>query len=46
MPLNAYQLLAVLPHPVLTKIIGEPNLAIIRLQQSEHSGNLPGVERR
>ena len=34
MPLNADQLLAVFPHPVLTKIIGEPYLASITLQQS------------
>ena len=40
MPLNADQLLAVFPHPVLTKIICEPNLASITLQQSEHNGNL------
>ena len=40
MPLNADQLLAVLPHPVLTKIVGKPNLASIKLQQSEHNGNL------
>ena len=40
MPLNANQLLAVLPHPVLTKIIGELNLASITLQQSKHNGNL------
>ena len=40
MPLNAYQLLAVLPHLVLTKIVGYPNLASITLQQSEHNGNL------
>ena len=40
MPLNADQLLAVLPHPVLTKIFGEPNLASITLQQREHNGNL------
>ena len=40
MPLNADQLLAVFTHPVLTKIVGEPNLAIITLQQSKHNGNL------
>ena len=40
MSLNADQLLAVFPHPVLTKIIGEPNLVSITLQQSEHNGNL------
>ena len=40
MPLNADQLLAVFPHPVLTKIVGKPNLASITLQQSEHNGNL------
>ena len=27
-------------HPVLTKILGEPNLANITLQQIEHNGNL------
>ena len=43
MPLNADQLLAVFPHPVLTKIIGEPNLARITLQQSEHNGNLVSI---
>ena len=32
--------MAVFPHPFLTKIVGEPNLAIITLQQSEHNGNL------
>ena len=31
---------AVFPHPFLTKIIGEPNLASITLQQNEHNGNL------
>ena len=40
MLLNADQLLAVFPHPVLAKIIGEPNLASITLQKSEHNGNL------
>ena len=40
MPLNANQLLAVFPYPVLTKTIGEPNFARIKLQQSEHNGNL------
>ena len=44
MPLNADQLLAVLPHPVLTKIIGEPNLASITLQHSEHNGNLASIK--
>ena len=44
MPLNADQLLAVFPHPVLTKIIGEPNLARITLQQSEHNGNLASIK--
>ena len=39
MTLNSDQLLAVFPHPVLTKIVGEPNLASITLQQSEHNGN-------
>ena len=40
MPLNADQLLAVSPHPVLTKIVREPKPASIALQQSEHNGNL------
>ena len=40
MPLNANQLLAVFPHPVLTKILDEPNLASITLQQSDHNWNL------
>ena len=44
MPLNADQLLAVFPHPVLTKIFGEPNLAIIILQQSKHNGNLASIK--
>ena len=44
MPLNADQLLAVFPHPVLTKIIGEPNLMSITLQQSEHNGNLASIK--
>ena len=44
MLLNADQLLAVFPHPVLTKIIGEPNLASITLQQSDHNGNLASIK--
>ena len=44
MPLNSDQPLAVFPHPVLTKIIGEPNLASITLQQSEHNGNLASIK--
>ena len=44
MPLNADQLLAVFPHPVLTKIVGEPNLESITLQQSEHNGNLASIK--
>ena len=44
MPLNADQLLAVLPHPVLTNILGDPNLASITLQQSEHNGNLTSIK--
>ena len=44
MPLNADQLLAVFPHPILTKIFSEPNLAIITLQQSEHNGNLASIK--
>ena len=44
MPLNADQLLAVFPHLVLTKIVGEPNLKIITLQQSKHNGNLASIK--
>ena len=44
MTLNADQLLAVFMHPVLTKIIGEPNLASITLQQSERNGNLASIK--
>ena len=44
MPLNADQLLAVFPQPVLTKIVGEPNLESITLQQSEHNGNLASIK--
>ena len=44
MPLNADQLLAVFPHPVLTKIVGEPTLASLSRQQSEHNGNLASVK--
>ena len=44
MPLNADQLLEVFPHPVLTNILGEPNLDSITLQQSEHNGNLTSIK--
>ena len=44
MSLNADQLLAVFSHPVLTKIIGEPNLVIITRQKSEHNGNLASIK--
>ena len=44
MPLNANQLLAVFPLPVLTKIVGEPNLESITIQQSEHNGNLASIK--
>ena len=44
MPLNANQLLVVFLHPVLTKIVGEPNLASITIQQSEHNGNLASIK--
>ena len=44
MPLNANQLLAVFPHPVLTKIVGEPNLESITVQKSEHNGNLASIK--
>ena len=40
MPFNADQLLVVFPNPVLAKILGDPNLASIMLQQSKHNGNL------
>ena len=44
MPLNSDQILAVSPHPVLTKIVGEPNLESIMLQQSKHNGNLASIK--
>ena len=44
MPLNAEQLLEVFPHPVLTKILGEPTFESITLQQSEHNGNLASIK--
>ena len=44
MPLNADQLLEVFPNPVITKIVREPNLASITLQQSEHNGNLASIK--
>ena len=44
MPLNSNQLLAVFPHPVLTKIVGEPNPDSITLQQSENNGNLASIK--
>ena len=44
MPLNSDQLLAVFLYPVLTKIIGEPNLASITLQQSKHNRNLASIK--
>ena len=44
MPLNADQILTVFPHPVLTKIIGKPNLASIMIQQSDHNGNLASIK--
>ena len=44
MPFNADQLLVVFPHPVLTKIVGEPTLESITLQQSEHNGNLASIK--
>ena len=43
MLLNADQLLAELPHPVPTKIIGETNLLSIALQKNEHNGNLASI---
>ena len=44
MLLNVDQLLAGFPHPVLTNIVGEPNLASITLQQSKHNGNLTSIK--
>ena len=44
MPLNANQILAVFPQPVLTKIMIEPNLNSITLQQSKHNGNLASIK--
>ena len=44
MPLKADQLLVVFPHPVLTKIVGDPNLVSITLQQSKHNGNLASIK--
>ena len=44
MPLNADHLLAVLPYPVLTNIVGNPTLENITLQKSEHNGNLASVK--
>ena len=44
MALNADQILAVFLHPVLTKIVSEPNLEIITLQQSKHNGNLASIK--
>ena len=32
------------PHPVLTRIVGEPTLEIITLQQSKHNGHLAFVK--
>ena len=44
MPLNADQLLAVFPHPFLTKIVVKPNIEIITLQQSKYNGNLASIK--
>ena len=44
MPLNYDQLLVVFPHPVLTKIVGDPTLDSITLQQSEHNRNLTSIK--
>ena len=44
MPLNSNQLLAVFPHLVLPKIVGETNHESITLQQSEHNGNLASIK--
>ena len=44
MLLNSDQLLEVFLHPVLTKILGDPNLASITLKQSKHNGNLASIK--
>ena len=44
MLLNAGQLLALFPHPVLTNIVGKTTLNSITLQQSNHNGNLASVK--
>ena len=44
MPINVNQLLTVSPHPVLTKIVGEPTLESITFQQSEHNRNLASIK--
>ena len=44
MLLNANQLLSVFPHPVLTKILGKPNIESITLQQSKHNGNFASIK--
>ena len=44
MLLNADQLLAVFPHPILTKIMGDPKLGSITLQQSKYNGNLASIK--
>ena len=44
MLLNADQLLAVFPHPVLTKIVGGSTLESTTPQQIEHNGNLASIK--
>ena len=44
MPINADQLLAVFPHPVLTNIVGEPNLESITIHKSAHNGTLASIK--
>ena len=44
MPLNADQILAVFPQPVLINIVGEPTLESITIQQSEQNENLASVK--
>ena len=44
MPLNTDQLLAVLPHLVLTNTVGELTLKNIALQEIEHNGNLASIK--
>jgi len=44
MTLNTEQILAMFPHPTLTKIVGEPALESLTLMQEEHNSNLASVK--